>query len=516
MTLQKITLYIALNHLLCIVLWRGGEYYVPPLDKLLFVATFLFKTLFYITSTLLISMLCSPVYSMQVLNIYAASVPVASQQSQDRSTGFDLAFQKVLIKASGHISLASSPVLLERFLPAEPFVQTFSYRENPDYIEYKARQLRTAEQGVLRLELEGKVSEDGGRRDAEEYTLTRQQSDLDEQPLVSAVIRNNVAPVLNDIGNSSSAHDGCVDLNRTNIDSDNRIESDQERDSNEKDDASELAPLRYLLDVSFAPSLVQQRMQSANIPVWGSVRPSVLLWVVEEHNGERAMVGTSDLEVTLPSLSDLASQSGLPIFLPVADLQDVSAVDLDDAWGLFPETVQQASARYEPDAVATMRIQQSSDCLWSASWLLEVKQSRFYGSEQAKSRELVISSLVSSLAESLASKYAIAAQVDGAMSSHIDIEVGGINSFQDYVGIQRYLNKLPPVSEVELKWVRQNRAALSLTLLSEPQQFYEHIELGGHLKRIPLSELIDLFENSIDTIPADQLIWISGQNTMRQ
>ena len=59
--------------------------------------------------------------------------------------------------------------------------------------------------------------------------------------------------------------------------------------SNDSNDLQSLGRERFI-EVSFASSLVQDLLQSANIPVWTSNRPSVLVWMVlQDSAGDRTL-----------------------------------------------------------------------------------------------------------------------------------------------------------------------------------------------------------------------------------
>lgn len=348
----------------------------------------------------------SPANAVQINNLYSASVPIASQQKHDRLLGFDQALSLVLVKASGQFDKVTAPKFLKALLPAEPFVQTFSYRENPAYQEF----------------------------------ILSQSTQEDEK-----------AP-------------DNVELMKTDK------------------SALDTPPLPYFLDVSFAPSIVEEKMAAHGLAIWGSVRPSVLVWVAHEQKGERSIVGASDAGELLENLLLLGEQRGVPLYLPVADLQDVSAVDIDDVWGLFPESVDQASERYRADAVVMMRVSQSGNGLWSGNWLLNLKQTFELGAKYDSTLPSLLAALVSDLAAKLSSHYAVS-RMPGEEGGVLSLEVDQVNTFADYIEIQRYLNNLPPVSSMNITWVRSGRAAYQVTLVGSKDQFFEHIDLGGRLKK---------------------------------
>jgi len=354
----------------------------------------------------------SPARAVQINKLYSASVPIASQQKQDRLLGFDQAFSIVLVKASGQFDKVTNPEFLADLLPAEPFVQTFSYRENPTYQEFIQSQSVQSDDNVLdRSDGAGNVE------------------------LIGATVSE-----------------------------------------------STISPLPYLLDVSFAPSIVKEAMVDHSLAVWGNVRPSVLVWVAHEEKGERSIVGTSDTGALVENLLLLGEQRGVPLYLPVADLQDVSAINIDDVWGLFPESVDQASERYRADAVVMMRVSQSDNGLWSGNWLLNLKQTFEVGAKYDTTLPSLLEALVSDLAAKLSSHYAVF-KIPGEDGGVLNLEVAQVNTFADYIEIQRYINNLPPVSSMNISWVRSGRAGYQVTLVGSKDQFFEHVDLGGRLKK---------------------------------
>jgi hypothetical protein len=353
--------------------------------------------------------------AVQINKLYSASVPIASQQKQDRLLGFDQALSMVLVKVSGKFNEIMAPDFINTLLPAEPLVQTFSYRENPEYQKFMQSQSLLVVDKAL-----------------------EEHEDSDAINSMGADVVDEIAP--------------------TNF------------------------PFPYLLDVSFAQSIVEKKMTEHGLPIWGSVRPSVLIWVASEQKGERSIVGTSDQSELVENLLLLGDQRGVPLYLPVADLQDVSEIEVDDLWGLFPESVDQASKRYNADAVVMMRVYQSDDGLWSANWSLNLKQTIEVGAQYSSSLPKLLEALVADLAEKLSSHYAVI-KIPGEEGGVFNLEVDQVNTFADYIDIQQYLTSLPPVASMQMNWVLSGRAGYLITLVGSKNQFFEHVDLGGRLKK---------------------------------
>jgi hypothetical protein len=125
--------------------------------------------------------------------------------------------------------------------------------------------------------------------------------------------------------------------------------------------------------VGFSATQVDQALAALQKPVWGPERPLTLLWIaVDDGNGGRALLGANDtpqlgLEPTPPGMTErlmglrndllaVADERGLPVTLPLLDLEDLNAVTFADVWGGFEDRVAAASARYRADAILIGRV----------------------------------------------------------------------------------------------------------------------------------------------------------------
>lgn len=114
------------------------------------------------------------------------------------------------------------------------------------------------------------------------------------------------------------------------------------------------------LVVSFNEDKVNQLFEQANLPLWGSLRPQVLLWLIDEQGARRSIVASDTDSIISSNVNDFSVQRGLPIIMPLMDLTDNEFVVVSDFWGYFPEQIQQASLRYFADTVVVMRVSNSS------------------------------------------------------------------------------------------------------------------------------------------------------------
>lgn len=114
------------------------------------------------------------------------------------------------------------------------------------------------------------------------------------------------------------------------------------------------------LVVNFNEDKVNKLFKDANLALWGSLRPQVLLWLIDEQGASRSIVASDADTAMSASINDFSTQRGLPITTPLMDLTDSENVVLSDFWGYFPEQIQQASLRYFADTIVVMRVSDSS------------------------------------------------------------------------------------------------------------------------------------------------------------
>lgn len=357
-----------------------------------------------------------PSYAVQVPGLYQASVPVASQQSKDRGDAFASALDIVLRKVSGDRTIHSSSGLDSVLSRPEQFVSSFSYRDNPDYLELQ--------------------------------TLHRELA-LQSQ-----------------------------------TDSDAALVGGEESLEGEPSSLGAKGPMPYLLDVVFSSSAVNSKMTNFGVPIWGSTRPSLLFWVVMQDVGGRRLLGTADDSYVGAALNAAARQ-GLPVFFPVVDLEDMSSVDVNEVWGLYPEAVEVGANRYAPDLNILVKYKASalvSNASIELDWAFNLKGILYTGTVVGDNSLNAWAELIDELSMILSSRYAVRQSSD-LQQGLMNIEVSGVESFADYAELETYLLALPTVKNRSLLWVKGSRVSYALDLKGQRAQFFEYVDLGNKMRR---------------------------------
>ena len=257
------------------------------------------------------------------------------------------------------------------------------------------------------------------------------------------------------------------------------------------------------LIASFDENKVNQLFQGADLPLWGSLRPQLLLWLIDEQGFERDILAESD-NSTLPNLvNDFANERGLPITLPLMDFTDASQINIADIWGRFSEPVKAASARYSAEGIIIVRVSNSSllpvvdemaDCKplcsnnnvvldWSLITEEQVFSEQYQGTKQATLLTLALSDITTLIYQTYA--------LSTTANDEFLIEVANVSSIKSYMEISTFLANLSSVKSIKLVKAEGNTRRFSLNLLGSKNALMASLKLNKKLQQFidPLGEI---------------------------
>jgi hypothetical protein len=135
--------------------------------------------------------------------------------------------------------------------------------------------------------------------------------------------------------------------------------------------------------------------------------------------------------------------------VPLLDLQDRRLVGIPEVWGNFSEPVEDASKRYSAERSITARMYKEPD---SENWLLDwrfTNDDLFHSNRLTGDKQQVVSQMIDSLAQGLASEYAIDPNAYYEQAAAIFI-LKGTQSFVDIELAKRRLLSLSVVTQVTI------------------------------------------------------------------
>ena len=236
------------------------------------------------------------------------------------------------------------------------------------------------------------------------------------------------------------------------------------------------------LRLSYEPSVIAELLRRADLPVWGSNRPEVMVWLAYMENRERYILDEASGSELLSFLKSRASERGISLLFPILDLTDTSRISVPEIWGQFHEKVETASRRYAPEIILTGRLynepNQPVEGRWSHNGFGEWQS----GEGVTSVAEDLLREIIDRLADDLASLYA----TDSAQGK-VEVTVEGVNDFRKYAEINKYLKNLSPVVSSTLKYMEPNFSRFELRIEGQPEQLIEIVRLDGVLRIVKRS-----------------------------
>ena len=228
----------------------------------------------------------------------------------------------------------------------------------------------------------------------------------------------------------------------------------------------------------FDEAAVDRLVREAGLPAWGRTRPSVLAWVAVEQEGTPRMAGSEGTGDVVEILRRGAAWRGVPLLLPLLDLEDLSRVGAADLRAGAEEQVRAASERYRPGGILIGWIEHG--VVWEARWSLLLPGAAQRWKTEGDVLDLVVDEGVQEAADALAARYADAASGEAGRSALV-VSVSGVHDFGGYARTMRYLESLDEVESVDVLTVVPGRLRLGLKLRTGAEGLRGLLALGATL-----------------------------------
>jgi len=252
------------------------------------------------------------------------------------------------------------------------------------------------------------------------------------------------------------------------------------------DDA--LPPQRYLW-AKFDKGAVDRLLRQAGIPVWGATRPRVLLWLAIEQGSARRLLNLENMPETRSAVIAKAAARGMPLQLPLMDLQDQAALSAADIWADYEAAIREASARYPHDVILTGRLRESGSGAWSADWGLWERGEQETFTLRGLALESALLSGIDGTQNRLAARYVPA--VGSAGPEALTVRFTGIDSLQAYGRLLQILHGQESITRFDLRQVEGDTLLIELWVRGGRSALARVLSLGGELFLQPQQALPD-------------------------
>ncbi|WP_296802907.1 DUF2066 domain-containing protein [Thiolapillus sp.] len=221
----------------------------------------------------------------------------------------------------------------------------------------------------------------------------------------------------------------------------------QFRYRNEVSDAGD-EPGKRLMWVAFEKSAIKEALQQLGLSVWDKGRPEVLLWLAQEKGGKRALLDPERDVKVVQAVKNAAQQRGLPLLLPIMDLEDQTALRVSDVWTVNRDGVEAASARYGDQLVLLGRLRKSGK-QWKAKWTLLLPDRQQDFSSSAGTEEAALGGGIDKVMDWLTVQFV--PRSDAGEAGTVMLRFLGVGGLSDYARLMQLLDSLDVISEYAIE-----------------------------------------------------------------
>ncbi|MFA0081244.1 DUF2066 domain-containing protein [Vibrio breoganii] len=243
------------------------------------------------------------------------------------------------------------------------------------------------------------------------------------------------------------------------------------------------------LKMSFNPKQIQALLAQADLPYWPDERARLLVWVVEDNGYDRTISWEQSQRTSIENLRYVAAQKGLPITVPVGDIDDVTSIQPTEVWGNFTKQISDSSRRYDVDAVVVARITRNGS-QQNLRWTLYDDKPQFIADaslspvtgEASGTNKQVTETFVADLGRYYAQKSS--AKASGEIASSVIVNFKGVAEAQSFFNIERMLEDLSSVASVELMHVMGSSVDFRVNLITDTADFDRQILRSNKVTKV--------------------------------
>ena len=253
------------------------------------------------------------------------------------------------------------------------------------------------------------------------------------------------------------------------------------------------------LVVGFNNKKVNRLFKQANLPLWGSLRPQVLLWLIDEIGNEQRFI-SDDTSLALNNIVEQFSEArALPIIMPSSESVNKNEYQITNFWGYSLEHIERASAAYSADTKVIMRISDSSlipvdiakieakqyDCgllcvateetkTLALDWRIVSQGNIYVRQYQGKDKEALIQQGLSDMTEFIYQSYALLTSTE----NDLVIEIRNIDSLFSDTEVFNFMSGLSSVNNIILQQAKGTTRRYKLDLIGSETSFFAAMKLN--------------------------------------
>ncbi|MBK1735051.1 hypothetical protein CKO15_07080 [Halorhodospira abdelmalekii] len=243
------------------------------------------------------------------------------------------------------------------------------------------------------------------------------------------------------------------------------------------------------IELRFDGAAVRGALGEQGVAVWDHRRRPLLLWAGIEVDGERFLLGShaeGQPQAVAEAAAVLREQSreyGLPLILPLLDLEDRGQVRFSDIWGGFDDRLREASIRYGQTTLIGAGLRQTSAGAWRGRWQAIIGEDQITYQTGPGSLEAVVGAAFAQLGSYFVERFA-GVPGEGA-GERLQLTIAGVEGLADYATLISYLRGVAGVERVLVRQAAGEELTVELRLAQSPERVVGALERSVYLAREP-------------------------------
>ncbi|AFJ03757.1 hypothetical protein Q7C_2636 [Methylophaga frappieri] len=226
------------------------------------------------------------------------------------------------------------------------------------------------------------------------------------------------------------------------------------------------SPQELAVVIDFDKPTLDRALEQVGLPRWGANRPQILFWIASEQAGQHQLIADETDAVTV-TLKSLAKQRGLPVLMPVMDLEDQSQISFSDIWTGNVAALNRASNRYGAKLVVSLQIRGNNDQTGISWQLLSGDETQRWSSEGPLSDALAQG--MHELADRLGRRFAI----QTGEATAYKLQISNVQNYADYQRLSQYFRQSQTVASFSVQSLAEGVLDAELQLRGDVNRFRE-------------------------------------------
>jgi len=253
------------------------------------------------------------------------------------------------------------------------------------------------------------------------------------------------------------------------------------------------------LNMRFSAPQIRSLLTQAKLPYWPSMRPNILVWVIEDNGYERQIDWEHSNSPVLKEIRDAANQRGLPLTVPVGDFDDITGTSASYFWGGFVVPMSKASQRYPADAVLIVKVDQGSRLSWTLydqkpSTMIDTTAVPVTGNDSGDDAG---TQMIDQISDYYAKKSGVV--IASESSESVKTQFTNINTAQDFFKLENKLKALSSVASLDVLSIQGSTVLFRVHLLAPVDSFEQEVSRMGGVTKIDAEDIQPPATDTLDS-----------------